>query len=110
MAKRPLKTGSIAFEDVDGHESVSLFTTYEGDKLIDIAQEFCGKFNSKQKEMTSGEAMYKFCRYLENPYEVDNEFTEGMYLGTDEFDGYNSDYGHTVVSVLTGNISRQEKN
>ena len=102
MDELPLKTISIAFVDADGHESVALFSMYLGMKLVELAKLFCIE---NYKEQSSQEAMVEFCVWLFISAKGKPNL-EGLYFGMDRNDGVNEDFGHFVISLLSGEIDK----
>jgi|PlaIllAssembly_1097288.scaffolds.fasta_scaffold03702_3 hypothetical protein len=108
------KKASIAFEDVWQHESIALFTPKDGEQFIEDAKTFVKNLAKMKKidvgNLSADRAMFLFTRWLELPDylpldELENEAE--YYFGTDGMDGDNSDLGHYVINLLTGQVVRQ---
>ena len=97
---------SISFEDSWGQESVAIFSSHLGKKLIDYADEFISNYytdHDPTKSPVAGEIMVSFIMWL-NKYK--DLSSEDLYLGSDLNDGINYENGHVVIA-LTGKHVRQ---
>jgi hypothetical protein len=92
---------SIAFEDAWERESVALFSD-RGTDLVELAQTFQATFYNPPlvENALAGYIMIDFISW------VSEHLYEGMYLGMDGTDGDNSDCGHYVISIISGQIIR----
>lgn len=96
---------SVAFEDAWERESVALFSDTLGTELVKYAQGFQSTFYSSPliDNESAGQVMVDFVHWMFHNVEWK------LYLGMDENDGDNSDCGHYVISIVTGQVVRHDE-
>lgn len=102
-------SASVSFEDEWGHESIALFISDNGQKLVDSAIAFCNnirKLDKISRDLSSPRVMFLFSMWLANPPYIeelkdDEEKNEQYYFGMDGEDGDNSGLGHHIINIPT---------
>ena len=99
---------SIAFEDAWREESVALFSTSLGIKLVDLAKQYLYEtFDEIESgNVIAGFVMANFIAWLGRNNLVDDSTIE-IYLGIDKDDINSMGWGHRVIRVLDGVVSKE---
>ena len=95
---------SIAFENGDD-KSVTLFSHWGGKEFADEAKEYVKKLKKEAKEAGSTMPLYRLepetvmVDFIRETTKQDKRVEHDLYLGKNENDGDNSDYGHFDIEL-----------